>query len=131
MVSYGRPIVRVPWKFECPQGWQVVSRWGDGWAVKQREGDLRVVIDCDRKDDGQEWIHVSYSCESRVPSHADTVLVKETFIGDRYAYAVFPPKSNYVNIHPNCLHLWAMWCSGEGRVLPEFSKFVPGVGTSI
>lgn len=27
--------------------------------------------------------------------------------------------------------IWALWDEGEGAVLPEFSGFVPGVGTSI
>lgn len=52
--------------------------------------------------------------------------MKEIFVGDRYAYAVWPPSDRYVNLQPNVLHLWAPWWpeSVDG-VLPEFSRVLP------
>ena len=120
------------WEFKCPLAWQVVERWGDGFAVRQREGGLRVLVDCEKKEDGRPWVHVSVSRQDRTPSHDDMTIVKRAFIGeDRYAYSVFPPGERYVNIHKHCLHLWALWEGEEGAVLPEFSGYVAGVGTSI
>lgn len=120
------------WVFVCPEGWQVVQRWGDGYACRQIKGGLLVLVDCEEKADGQRWLHVSYSRKDWVPSHADTCRVKDDFIGnDRYCYAVFPPSEKYVNIHPNCLHLWAMWSTDDGRVLPEFSEVLPLIGVSV
>lgn len=118
------------WQFECPKGWIVNSRWGFGFAC-QEPGGLRVLIDCERKDDGKIWLHVSYSRKHWVPTHADTCKVKNAFIGDRYAYAVYPASEKYVNIHPNCLHLWACMDESDGRVLPEFSAVLPEIGRSI
>lgn len=119
------------WQFECPKGWTIIQRWGEGFALRETTGGLRVLVDCSFKDDGEAWLHVSYSRKDWTPNHADTVKVKEAFIGDRYAYAVFPPASLYVNIHPHCLHLWARM-SGDGRVLPEFSAVIDSVsGRSI
>lgn len=115
------------WIFECPKGWTVIQPWGEGYAVQR--GSLRVIVDCEVKSDGNEWIHVSYSRKTYTPTHDDTVAVKEAFIGDRYAYAVLPPKERYVNIHPHCLHLWAR-LDGQPS-LPEFSEILPGVGVSI
>lgn len=122
---------RYVWEFVCPKGWEVIGRWGDGFTVREKDGGLRVLVDCSFKDDGKPWLHVSYSRKHWIPSHGDTVKVKEAFIGgDRYAYAVFPPQSQYVNLHPNCLHLWACM-SEDGRVLPEFSDELENVGRSI
>lgn len=59
-------------------------------------------------------------------------LVKDAFIGpDRYAYSVWVPRDRHVNIHRHCLHLWALMTDDEGRVLPEFSAVVDGVGLSV
>lgn len=69
--------------------------------------------------DGREWLHVSLSRKSRIPSYDDLQLVKREFIGnDKKAIMVFPEQENYVNIHPNCLHLWY---SAENPI-PEFSE---------
>ena len=119
------------WEFACPKGWEIIQPWGDGFAVREKAGGLRVLVDCSFKDDGHPWLHVSYSRKDWAPSHADTVKVKDAFIGDRYAYALFPPRSLWVNIHPNCLHLWARLGDGDGRALPEFSAEVENLGRSI
>lgn len=117
------------WEFDLPRGWELLQKWGDGWACRQKDGGLRVIVDCEPKADGHEWIHVSYSRAKETPNHADTVRVKEAFLGDRYAYAVFPPSENYVNIHAHCLHLWAR--ADGAAVLPEFSAVLEGIGRSI
>ncbi len=115
------------WKHDVPDDWQFLQRWGDGYAFAK--GGLRVIVDCCEKEDGNQWIHLSYSRKNWAPSHADTILVKEAFLGNRYAYAVLPPKERYVNIHANCLHLWARL---DGTpVLPHFDDVIEGVGRSI
>lgn len=121
-----------PWVFQCPAGWRVIQRWGDaGFACQQYTGGLRVLVDCEQKSDGNRWLHVSVSRKDWTPNHADMATVKRDFIGERYAYAVWPPSDKYVNIHPHCLHLWARWDDGDGRVLPEFSEVLPEIGRSI
>jgi hypothetical protein len=114
------------WDFICPRGWQIVQLWGQGYCVQQIGGGLRVIIDCEEKSDGHEWLHVSVSRKSWTPTHEDMQTVKTDFIGAwRYAYAVWPPVDKYVNIHPHCLHLWARL---DGKpVLPEFSAILEGV----
>jgi hypothetical protein len=115
------------WKHDVPNDWQFLQRWGDGYAFAK--GGLRVIVDCCEKEDGNQWIHLSYSRKNWAPSHADTILVKEAFLGNRYAYSVLPPKERYVNIHANCLHLWARL---DGTpVLPRFDEVIEGVGRSI
>lgn len=122
----------MPWVFMLPEGWEIVQQWGDGYALRQKIGGLRVIVDCEEKSDGHEWLHVSYSRKNWTPTHEDTMLVRRDFIGEhRYAYAVFPPKDKYVNLHKFCLHLWARWDGTDGRVLPEFSEVLPVVGRSV
>jgi hypothetical protein len=117
------------WEFTQPKGWEIMQRWGDGYAL--RSNGLRVIVDCEPKNDGSQWLHVSVSRAGWTPSHADMHRVKNDFIGNRYAYSVWPPEDQYVNIHAHCLHLWARWDETDGRVLPEFSAVLPGIGRSI
>ena len=80
---------------------------------------LLVLASAGIMQDGREWLHVSFSRKSRMPSYDDLQLVKREFIGnDKKAIMVFPEQENYVNIHPNCLHLWY---SAENPI-PEFSE---------
>lgn len=116
-----------------PRDWEILQQWGDGWALRCRG--LRAIIDVEVKGDGRWWAHLSVSRKDWPPSHADMATTKLAFFGERYAYAVFPPADRYVNIHPNCLHLWALIDATDGRVLPEFSavsaKFWKQIGRSI
>ncbi len=119
----GKPFAAIPYP---PKDWHFLQALGDGHVFVHKCG-LRVIIDCEVKDDERRWVHVSVSRAKWIPSHEDVCKVKGAFIGDRYAYAVFPPRENYVNIHGNCLHLWAL-TEGDGRVLPEFSG---KIGTAV
>ena len=115
------------WKFVLPKGWELLQPWGDGYAVQK--GGLRAIVDCELKGDGNQWIHVSISRKNWCPSHDDMREAKAAFIGERYAYSVYPPSDKYVNIHQYCLHLWARL---DGKpALPEFSAILPEVGRSI
>ncbi len=111
-----------------PDGWRLIQEWGDGYALDNYSG-LRVLVDTRAMPDESIWLHVSYSRAKWIPNHADTSAVKQAFIGNRYAYAIFPPSEKYVNIHPNCLHLWAPL--SVDSVTPEFSENIEGVGLSI
>lgn len=68
---------------------------------------------------GAGWEHVSVSPESKriVPTWDDMCKIKEIFFGDDEAVIqIHPPKDEYVNNMPNCLHLWR--CSYKEMVLP-------------
>lgn len=57
---------------------------------------------------GEEaWEHVSVSFENRAPSWREMCWVKDQFWNDDECVIQFhPPKTEYVNCHPHCLHLW-------------------------
>jgi len=70
--------------------------------------------------DGRTWWHLSMSGRDRVPTWADLVAAKEAFLGtDSDAIQVIPRRARYVNVHPNCLHLFAPATGETG--LPDFS----------
>jgi len=56
---------------------------------------------------GGGWEHVSVSSVDKVPSWAVMCEIKKMFFEDgEVAMQLHPAKKNYVNTHPNCLHLW-------------------------
>jgi hypothetical protein len=53
------------------------------------------------------WEHVSISLHSRCPTWEEMCAVKDLFWDeDDCVIQYHPPKSDYVNCHPHCLHLW-------------------------
>ena len=57
--------------------------------------------------DGLGWEHVSVSMENRCPTWEEMCKVKALFWdADDLVVQLHPPKGDYVNQHPFCLHLW-------------------------
>lgn len=57
--------------------------------------------------DGEGWEHVSVSMKNRTPNWKEMCFVKDLFWEEEDSVVQFhPPKSEYVDNHPNCLHLW-------------------------
>lgn len=80
---------------------------------------LYIIASAGEYEDGKEWLHVSVSRKSRVPSYDELTRIKREFIGeDKKAVFVLPEKENHVNIHSYCLHLFY----SAQNPLPEFSN---------
>ncbi len=61
------------------------------------------------------WEHVSVSRKDRCPTWDEMCAVKDLFWTEEDAVVQFhPPRSDYVNNHPFCLHLWK---PSEGTLL--------------
>jgi hypothetical protein len=84
--------------------------WGSGdkdgmtgaWLVPCGGGTLQVISSV-----GGGWDHVSVSLNDRCPTWEEMNFVKDLFFEPHECVMqLHPPKSNYVNVHPNCLHLW-------------------------
>lgn len=74
---------------------------GDIYWPAQREP-MRVIWSFDGG-----WEHVSVSYRKRTPTWDEMCKVKEMFWNDDETVVQYhPPKSEYVNIHEYCLHLW-------------------------
>ncbi len=60
---------------------------------------------CVSKDDGL-W-HISIAHPKRYPTYDEIKEAHYEFVPDEARMAmVFPPKKEFVNVHPNCFHLW-------------------------
>ena len=96
----------------------------DGWLLARADGDGSVLISCAQHDDGVEWVHASMTRKGRVPDYDDQCLLHRAVFGDGWAYQVFAPAAEHVNIHPNALHIWGRL---DGK--PAMHNFTSGLGT--
>ena len=70
-------------------------------------------------DDKKEWLHVSVSRRSRIPTYEEMCMVKRDFFGDdKKVISVLPEREYHVNLAQNCLHLFY----SKDNPLPEFSN---------
>jgi hypothetical protein len=70
---------------------------------------LTIVASGADKDDelSHGWEHVSVSTLKRTPNWLEMSFVKDLFWSEEECVVQFhPPRSEYVNNHPNVLHLW-------------------------
>lgn len=85
---------------------------------------------CSFASDGFGWQHVSVSFgqdDKRYPSWEVMCAVKDLFWEPEDVVVQFhPQKSNYVNNHPGCLHLW---CCTNGRQQPLPPPMLVGIVT--
>jgi hypothetical protein len=89
------------------------------YEIDHRGKGYRVLISGSVKGE-RRWIHLSFSRGDRVPDWEELKAVKSRFLGDdALAIQVFPPKEEWVNVHPYCLHLWS--CV-DGSPLPDFRE---------
>lgn len=114
---------------ELPPGWKLIQVSKTDFDYYNPKRDLRVLLSIDtRHETNGDWLHVSYSHQKKIPNYDTTTYVRRHFIGEsRECINVFPPKDRYVNIHPNCLHLW---CPLDPRDItwPKFEKYFEDIG---
>lgn len=66
---------------------------------------------------GGGWEHVSVSLKKRCPTWEEMCMVKDIFFRDDECVVEFhPPKKDYVDLMPYCLHMWKK--IGEEYKLP-------------
>lgn len=88
------------------------SSWGPyGLFLVQGPCGAQLRIIASGGDPGDEvsegWEHVSVSLPNRCPNWIEMCFVKVLFWSDDECVVQFhPPKSEYVNNHAYCLHLW-------------------------
>jgi hypothetical protein len=97
--------------FKCPDKYRVQM---PGYPVgDERNGYFIVPLKHQQKlriiaSDGLGWEHVSVSRRDRCPTWDEMCQIKALFWDDEDDCVIqyHPPRSEYVNNHPNCLHLW-------------------------
>lgn len=105
--------------------WDVPTPFGpDGWFIMRADRRAGVIVTAFEWE-GEEWIHASIAHHDKtVPTYEELVLLRKAVFGAGYAYQVFAPPSEHINIHEYTLHLWGR--ADGAAVLPEF-----GAGGSI
>ena len=65
-------------------------------------GELKVIA-----SNGGGWEHVSVSRKNRCPKWQEMAFIKDRFFkDDELVMQLHVPKSEHINFHRNCLHLW-------------------------
>jgi hypothetical protein len=106
--------------------WGVPAPFGpDGWSYLHRSGNGKVILTAapgpGEPDGAEDWWHASISYADRLPGYEDLTLLHAAVWPAGYAYQVFAPPSQHVNIHQFALHLWG---KADGRaLLPEFGVY--------
>lgn len=76
---------------------------GGAFEIRMPNGERAFAI----ASSGEGWEHVSVSLPNRCPTWAEMCFVKRMFWSDEDCVVQYhPPKSEYVDCHPHCLHLW-------------------------
>ena len=100
-----RPYSKV---FILPNNWQELCMMECNRQFINRMTGLTVILSIDKLEhSGTEYIHLSASHHNKLPKWDELGIVKDIFIGDKEAYQIFPIKSEYVNLHKYCLHIFS------------------------
>lgn len=102
-------------------GWGEPDRYGpDGWAFVHRDRARSCIVSC-APHDGEEWLHASITGREGVPDYETLKMLHRAVWGhDGWAYQVFAPSAEHVNIHDCALHLWGRL---DGKpALPDFTR---------
>lgn len=68
---------------------------------------LKVIASSGDETTGIEWEHVSVSAEKHCPTWREMCFIKDLFWSEEETVMeLHPPKSEYINNHSTCLHLW-------------------------
>lgn len=90
-------------KLDLPANWllQQAARGSILVEALTNNDRLSVII---TKDGGV--LHISISHPNRYPTWKEMTTIKYHFYPDIEMAMYFPKRSEYVNYHPNCFHLW-------------------------
>lgn len=90
----------------APAGYD--SNYGDPFGifiVPHNSGELKVIVSA--ACPGAPWDHVSVSMKNRCPNWLEMCKIKNMFFDkEEAAMQIHPPASEYIDCHPNCLHIW-------------------------
>ncbi len=71
-----------------------------------QRGAIKALVSRDEGLQGKSW-HISVSHPHRYPTWDEIREARYALIPDNaYMVMILPPKTEYVNVHKNCFHLW-------------------------
>lgn len=101
--------------------WGIPKQYGeDGWGFLHKR-QLSSIIVSRGVFDGISWTHASISHVDHMPTYEDLKLIHHAVWQERgWAYQVFAPPDDHVNIHANALHLWGRLDGQRPTGIPNF-----------
>lgn len=98
--------------------WSAPVRFGpDGWLLERLDGRARVIVTA-APYGGDEWVHASIA-GPEMPAYDDLKRLHAAVFGCGWAYQVFAPPAEHVNLHERALHLFGRL---DGKpALPDFT----------
>jgi hypothetical protein len=104
--------------------WSTPAPFGpDGWSLKRLDGTGSVIVTV-ADHDGDQWVHASIARPTQMPTYSDLKALYAAVFGSGWAYQVFAPPSDHVNIHQFALHLFGRL---DGK--PALPDFTEGMGS--
>lgn len=92
--------MKYPTKYEIPSNIMFRVRW---FAISYKKVQFQVGASIEPN----EWEHVSVSLLHRNPSWNEMCFIKDLFFEpEEMCLQSHPKKSEYVNMHAHCLHIW-------------------------
>ena len=91
-----------------PEYWNELKSPAPEYMRVWRNRGLQTLISKSITKDTRWWWHVSVSRPDRMPTWQELAKVRKDFFGEEIEfYQVLPKRSEYVNVHQFCLHMWA------------------------
>lgn len=76
-------------------------------AKRYSKGPCRVLISLEPQRKGAPKLHLSISCADRYPTWEEIKDARYSLLPMGLTFAqILPPLNEFVNVHPNCFHLW-------------------------
>ena len=70
--------------------------------ITEVQNDMSIIITVD-----DNKIHASIAKKDTYPTWDEIKEFRYTYLPPELTFGIlFPPKDEYVNVHPNCFHLW-------------------------
>lgn len=87
------------------------SSTGDDFGAFEIDGPcgatLKIIASPGDANEDVPWEHVSVSTRNRCPNWTEMCFVKDLFWEpEETVMQLHPPRSQWINQHPYCLHLW-------------------------
>ncbi len=101
--------------------WNPARAFGsDGFLLVSRDGARSVIVTCAPYGaEGTEWVHASMSSSRAMPTYEDLKALHFAVFYKGWAYQVFAPPREHVNIDQNCLHLFGRLDGAP--IMPDFT----------
>jgi len=100
--------------------WAVPTGFGpDGWLFRHRQESGQIIVTC-APYAGIEWVHASIGFADRMPTYGEIKNMHHAVYPEGWAYEVFAPPAEHVNIHDYVRHLFGRL--DRKPYLPDFTR---------